>query len=244
MDHKEGWAPKNWCFPIVVLEKILECPMDGMEIQPVNSKGNQLWIFTGRTDAEAPILWPTDAKSWLIGKDTYAGKDWEQEEKRVKEDQQVGWHHRLNGHESEQTPGDREEHGSPMCCSPRGHKESGTTEKLNNSNNMSLEDTIQSTAITVVPPCLFCNHDIIDICWVLYLPTNTRLCHCFSSYCLSQEHWCNFSSPHKPLTVQVAAPSSFLKTFTGQRHCCTSELHQLQLCALSKSFNFSVQRAL
>ena len=87
MDHKEGWAPKNWCFPIVVLEKILECPMDSMEIQPVNSKGNQLWIFTGMTDAEAPILWPTDAKSWLIGKDTYAGKDWGQEEKRVKENQ-------------------------------------------------------------------------------------------------------------------------------------------------------------
>ena len=131
MDHKEGWAPKNWCFPIVVLEKILECPMDGMEIQPVNSKGNQLWIFTGRTDAEAPILWPTDAKSWLIGKDTYAGKDWEQEEKRVKEDQQVGWHHRLNGHESEQTLGDSEGQGSLVCCSPWGRKELDTTERLN-----------------------------------------------------------------------------------------------------------------
>ena len=99
--HKEGWAPKNWCFWTVVLEKTLEIPLDCKEIQPVHAKGNQSWIFIGRTDveAEAPILWPPDVKSWLIGKDPDAGKDWRQEEKGTTEDEMVGWHHPLNGHE-------------------------------------------------------------------------------------------------------------------------------------------------
>ena len=104
LDHKEGWAPKNWCFQIVVLEKILESPLDCREIKPVNSKGSQLWIFTGRTDAEAeaPVLWPPDAKSQVNGKDPDAGKDLRQEDKGMTEDEMVGWHHWLNGHESEQ----------------------------------------------------------------------------------------------------------------------------------------------
>ena len=91
LDHKEGWAPKNWCFPIVVLEKTLESPLDCKEIQPVNTKGNQPWIFTGRTDAEAeaPIVLPPDAKSRLIGKDPNAGKDWRQQEKGAAEDETV-----------------------------------------------------------------------------------------------------------------------------------------------------------
>ena len=89
LNHKEGWAPKNWCFQTVVLEKTLESPLDSKEIKPVNPKGNQLWIFIGRTDAEAPILWPPDAKSWLIEKDPDAGKDWGQEEKWVAEDEMV-----------------------------------------------------------------------------------------------------------------------------------------------------------
>ena len=95
LDHKEGWAPKNWCFPTVVLEKTLESPMDCKEIKPVNSKGNQPWIFIGRTDAEAeaPILWSPDAKSRLIGKDPDSGKDWGQEEKEATEDEMVGRHH-------------------------------------------------------------------------------------------------------------------------------------------------------
>ena len=99
LDHKEGWALKNWCFWTVVLEKSLESPLDCKEIQPVHSKGDQFWEFTGRTEAEAetPILWPPDAKSWLIWKDPDAGKDWGQE-KGTTEDEMVGWHHRLNGH--------------------------------------------------------------------------------------------------------------------------------------------------
>ena len=112
LDPKEGWASKNWCFWIVVVEKTLESPLDSKEIKPVNPKGNQLWIFTGRTDAEAPVLKPPDVKSQLTGKDPAAGKDWGQEEKGVTEDELVGWHHWLNGHEFEQTPGDSEGHGS------------------------------------------------------------------------------------------------------------------------------------
>ena len=130
LDHKEGWAPKNWCFWTVVSEKTLESPLDCKEIQPVHPKGNQSWIFTGRTDAEAPILWPPDVKNQLIRKDPDAGKDWRQEEKGTTEDEMVGWHHRLNGHEFEQAPGDDDGQGSLTCCSPWGCKVSDTTEWL------------------------------------------------------------------------------------------------------------------
>ena len=107
LDYKKSWAPKNWHFWTVVLEKTLESPLDCKEIQPVHLKGNQPWIFTGRTDAEAeaPILWPPDAKTWLIWKDPDTEKDWRQEEKGMTEDEMVGWHHLLNGHEFEQAPG-------------------------------------------------------------------------------------------------------------------------------------------
>ena len=102
LDYKESWAPKNWCFWTVVLEVTLESPLDCKEIQPVHPKGNQFWIFIGRTDAEAetPILWPPDAKNWLIRKDPDSGKDWRWE-KGTTEDEMVGWHHQLNGHEFE-----------------------------------------------------------------------------------------------------------------------------------------------
>ena len=125
LGYKEGWVPKNWCFWTIMLEKILESPLDSKEIKPVNSKGNQPWIFTGRTDAEveAPILWPPDVKSWFIGKDPDAGIDWGQKEKWVIEDEMVGWHHRLNGHEFEQTLADNEWQESLLCCSLWGHKE-------------------------------------------------------------------------------------------------------------------------
>ena len=102
LDYEESWAPKNWCFWTVVLEKTLESLLDYKEIQPVSLKGNQSWIFIGRTDAEGatPIkLWPPDSKNWLIGKDPDAGKDWRQEENKIIEDEIVWWHHRLNGHE-------------------------------------------------------------------------------------------------------------------------------------------------
>ena len=103
LDYKESWVPKNWCFWTVMLEKTLESPLDCKEIQPVHPKGNQSWIFIGRTDdeAETPILWPPDVKNWLIGKDTDAGEDWRQEEKGMTEDEMVAWHHQLDGHEFE-----------------------------------------------------------------------------------------------------------------------------------------------
>ena len=127
----KSWVLKNWCFLTVVLEKILESPLDYKEIQPVNPIGNRSWIFIGTTDAEAPILWPPDAKSWLIGKDPDAGKDWRQEKKGMTEDKMAGWHHQLNGHEFEQAPGDGEGQESLTCCSPWGRKELETTERLN-----------------------------------------------------------------------------------------------------------------
>ena len=101
LDYKESWAPKNWCFWTVVLEKTLMSPLDYKEIPPVHPKGDQSWMFIGRTDAEAetPILWPPHANNWLIRKDPDAGKDWRQEEKGMTEDEMVGWHHQLNGHE-------------------------------------------------------------------------------------------------------------------------------------------------
>ena len=109
LDHKEGWVLKNWCFWTVVLEKTLESPLDCKDIKPVHPEGNQPWIFIGRTDAEAEasILWPPDAKSWLIGQDPDPGKDWRREEKGMT-DEMVRWHHRLNGREFEQAPGNGE----------------------------------------------------------------------------------------------------------------------------------------
>ena len=111
----------------------LESPTDCKETKSVNPKGNQSWIFIGRTDAEAetPILWPPDVKNWLTGKDPDAGKDWRQEEKGMTEDEMVGWHHQFNGHEFEQAPGVGKWQGSLECCSPWGYKESGMTEPLN-----------------------------------------------------------------------------------------------------------------
>ena len=104
LDHKESWVVKNWCFRTVVLEKTLESPLDSKEIKAVNPKENQPWIFIGRTDAEAPVLWPPGVKSWFIGKDSDAGRDWGQE-KGMTEDEMAGWHHWLDGHETQWTPG-------------------------------------------------------------------------------------------------------------------------------------------
>ena len=139
LDHKEGWVLKNWCFWAVVLEKTLESPLDWKVIKPVNPKGNQFWIFIARNDneAEAPILWPPDAKSQLIWKDPDAGKDWRQEEKGMTKDEMVGWHHQFNGHEFKQALGDGEGQGSLACCSSWGCKELDTTE-WPNSNEASV----------------------------------------------------------------------------------------------------------
>ena len=134
LNNKKGWAPKNWCFQTIVLEKTLESPLNCKEVKPVNPKGNQPRIFTGRTDAEAPILWPPDSKNQLIWKDLDAEKDRRQEKKGTKEDEMFGWHHWFNGNEFAKTPGNGGEQKSLVCCSPWGHKKSDMTEHLNNSN--------------------------------------------------------------------------------------------------------------
>ena len=148
LDHKEGWALKNWCFWTVVLEKTLESPLDCKEIKSVNPKGNQSGIFIGRTDAEAeaPILWPPNVKSQLIRKEPNAGKGWRQKKKGTTEEKKVGWHHRLNGLEFEQAPGDSEGQGSLVCCSPWGFRESEMTEWLNN-NSIRLVYESQQTCL-------------------------------------------------------------------------------------------------
>ena len=131
LDYKESWVAKNWCFCIVVLEKTLESPLDFKEIEPVNPRGNQSWIFIGRTDAEAEtvILWPSDGKNWLIWKDPDSGKDWRQEEKATTEDEMAGWHHDsmdMSLGKLRELVMDREACCDPWCC-----KELDTTEQLN-----------------------------------------------------------------------------------------------------------------
>ena len=133
LDCEESWAPKNWCFWTVVLEKTLESPLDCKEVQPVHPKGDQSWVFVGRTDVEAenPILWPPHAKSWLIGKDSDAGRDWGQEEKGTTEEEMAGWHHWFDRHELGLTPGVGDGQGGLECCNSWHRKESDTTERLN-----------------------------------------------------------------------------------------------------------------
>ena len=134
LDHKESWVSKNWCFWTMVLEKSFESPLNCKEIQPVHPKGNQFWIFIGKThvEAEAPIIWPPDAKNWLTWKAPDAGKDWRQAEEGTTEDEMVGRHHQLGGHEFEQAPGNGQ--GSLARCSPWDHKEVDMTEPLNRLN--------------------------------------------------------------------------------------------------------------
>ena len=133
LDYEESSVPKNLCFWTVVLEKTLESSLDCKEIQPVHSKGDQSWVFFGWNDAEAetPGLWPPHVKSWLIGKDSDAGRDWGQEEKGMTEDEMARWHHRLNGDESEWTPGVGDGQGGLVCCDSWGCKELDTTKRLN-----------------------------------------------------------------------------------------------------------------
>ena len=162
LDHKEGWAPKNWYFWTVVLEKTLKSPLVSKEIKPLSPKGNQSWIFIGRTDveAEAPILWPPDAKNWLVGKDPDAGKDWRPEEKGITENEMVGWYHWYHdimswyhGHEFEQAQGADDGQGSLMFFSPWSHKESDTTKRLNwnwtEVNEWTVPDESQALYVSV-----------------------------------------------------------------------------------------------
>ena len=133
LDCEESWAPKNWCVWTVVLEKILESPLDYKEIQPVHSEGDQPWVFFGRNDAkaESPVLWPPHVKSWLIGKYFDAGRDWGQEEKGTTEDEMAGWHHWLDGCESEWILGVGDGQRGLACCDSWGRKELDMTEQLN-----------------------------------------------------------------------------------------------------------------
>ena len=133
LDCEESWAPKNWCVWTVVLEKTLESPLDCKEIQPVHSKGDQSWVFFGRSNAnpETLILWLPHAKIWPIRKDSDAGRDWGQEEKVTTEDEMARWHHWLDGHEFEWTPEIGDGQGGLACCNSWGHKQLDTTERLN-----------------------------------------------------------------------------------------------------------------
>ena len=132
VNREEGWAPKNWSFWTVVLEKTLESPLDCKEIQLVHSERDQPWDFFGRNDAKAetPVLWPPHANSWLIGKDSDAGRDWGQKEKGMTEDEMAGWHRWLDGLESEWTPGSGDGQGGLACCKSWGRKESDMTERM------------------------------------------------------------------------------------------------------------------
>ena len=174
LDYKESWAPKNSCFWTAVLEKTLESPLDCKEIQPVHPKGDQPWIFTGRTDAEAEatIIWPPDARNWLLGKDPDAGKDWGQKEKGTIEDKLVGWHHWLNGHKFEWALGDGDGQGSLASCSPWGRKESDTTERLNNN---------KENKCSLLSSCCF-----LKIIWNLEVSDSGRLLLCFLSHLIKK----------------------------------------------------------
>ena len=162
LDSKKGLAPKNWGLQTMVLEKTLESLLDCKEITPVNPKGNQPWIFIGRTDAEAEalIFWPPDEKSWLTEKDPDARNYWKQEKKGTTEGERVGRHHRLNGHEFEQAPGDGEGQGSLACCSPWGHKESDTTEWLNNNKGTRIPEPYQGLFQSLLPRSVVTSHTI------------------------------------------------------------------------------------
>ena len=151
LDCEESWVPKNWCFWTVVLEKTLESPLDCREIQPVHPKGDQSWVFFGRTDAEAetPVLWPPHAKCWLIGKDSDAGRDWGQEEKGTTEDEMAGWHHRLDRRGFGWTSGVGDGQGSLACCDSFGRKESDTTERLNGTELILLHSSVHLYSVSV-----------------------------------------------------------------------------------------------
>ena len=173
LDCEESWVLKNWCFWTVVLEKTLSSPLDCKEIQPVHPKGNQSWIFIGRTDAEAetPILWPPHAQSCLIGKDPDAGRDWGQKEKGATGDEMAGWHHRLNAHECGWTPGVSDGQRGLECCDSWGCKESDMTARLN--------WTALKLSWILSVGFVFCHNDQI----VIYSSTKTRLFMETNFYC-------------------------------------------------------------
>ena len=170
---KKSWVLKNWCSWTVVLERILQSPLDCKELQPVHPKGNLSWIFIGRTDAEAetPVLWPPDVKNWLIGKDPDTGKGWRQE-KGMTEDKMVGWHHWLDRHEFEQALGVGDGQESLVCCSLCGHKESSDmTEQLNWTELKALNLPTSSDSCLLLRPFSPC----VQSCWSSLLLEHDRL---------------------------------------------------------------------
>ena len=193
----ESWTVKKAesrridAFELVVLEKILESPLDCKEIQPVHPKGDQSWVFTGRTDAEAEtlILWPPHAKNWLIGKDPDAWRDWEQEEKGTTEDEMVGWHHWLDGHEFEWTLGVGDVQGGLECCDSWGRKESDTTERLNwtelifcESRGKKSQNWIKNYVFVFKMPERFSKHAIWSV-WIINMISAKNILHyCFYNY--------------------------------------------------------------
>ena len=176
LDYKESWVPKNWCFWIVVLEKTLESPLDCKEIQPVHPKGNQFWVFIGRTDVEveAPILWPPDAKRWLTWNTLMLGKI---EGRRRRGQQRIRWLDGIHRHECEQALGVGNEQGSLACCSPWGRKESDTTEQLNWTElrwNQDLAPRLHYCFLTA--PCLWSSifPSLLSNCLNLHFRTQGR----------------------------------------------------------------------
>ena len=172
LDYKESWVLKNWCFWIVVLEKTLESPLACKEIQQVHPKGDQSWVFIGRTDVEAetPILGLPDVKNWLIWKEPDAGKEWGQDEKGTTEDEMVGWHHQLNGHGFGWTPGVGDGLGGLAHCGTWGRKDSDMTERLNWTE---LKSTITSEALHDQTPTYFVYlYIILDFTFLLHMTTH------------------------------------------------------------------------
>ena len=165
LDFEENWVLKNWCFWTMVLKKTLESPLDCQEIQPVHPKGDQSWVFIGRTDAEAetPILWPPHMKNWLTGKDPAAGRVWGQEKKGMTEDEMAGWHHRLDGHESGWTLGVGDGQGGLACCNSWCLKESDPTETELDWTDCHRLKIFFSFLPFVFPPCLV-NHKVSSKC--------------------------------------------------------------------------------
>ena len=241
LDCEESWVLKNWCFWTVVLEKTLESPLDCKEIQPVHSEGDQPWVFFGRNDAKAetPGLWPPHAKSWLIGKDSDAGRDWGQEEKGMTEVEMAGWHHRLDGHEFGWIPGAGDVQGGLACCDSWGRKESDTTERLDwtelrRTKNYLMPETnawfwvTRSPQDSALSPPLprtlpVCPH--LLLCWNT---NNFRECaSCLAwartrhdSMIFPLDGFCSSQTPHCKLTLFSPGRTSssrniFLSLFTG-----------------------------
>ena len=212
LDHKEGWAPKNWCFWTVVLEKTLESSLDCKEIKPVNPKGNQPWIFIGRSDAEAeaPILWPPDAKNWLFGKDPGARKDWRQEEKGMTEDGMVGWHHQLNGHGFEQVLGVGDGQGGLACFRGSWHASRGS-QRVRHDWVTELIYIHMCMCIYVYISVCVCIHMYIYIMYIWSFPSGSVVRHLPAM----QEMWVWSLGWEDPLEEEMATHSSIFAMDRG-----------------------------